>query len=125
MVKRVNKVKNLVGQGNYSVAVSDGKYVYISGQLPVDIETGALKLGTAKEETLLILNNVEEILKEFGTNKSNILKTTVFMTNDSYWGEMNEAFGEFFGKDLPARSAIGITPSAKGFKVEIDIVAVI
>lgn len=120
----VQRVNELRAKGAYSLAVQDGSTIYLAGQLPIDLETGALCLGTAKEEAALILNNIEQILSFYGVDRNRILKTTVFMTDPSYWGEINEAYNEFFTQVRPVRSAVvvGQIPTM-GFKVEIEVIA--
>ena len=120
----VNQVRNLRAKGAYSLAVQDGSTIYISGQLPVNLETGDLQTGSAGEETRLILNNMEAILAEYGLDRNQILKTTVYMTDPAYWAEINEAFQDFFTQAKPVRSAVvtGAIPSL-GFKVEIEAIA--
>ncbi len=120
----VQKVKELKSKGAYSLAVQDGSTIYLSGQLPIDLETGEMRLGTAAEEAEIILNNIEAILGTYGLDRNQILKTTVFMTNPAYWGEINDVYNRFFTKAKPARTAVvaGEIP-AVGFKVEIEAIA--
>ncbi len=125
-MKYLSELGALKAKGSYSIAVSDGNYVYVSGQIPMDVKTGEIVSLSAGEEAKLVLNNIELILREFGCDRNNIMKTTAFMTEISYWGEINEEYNKFFTENKPARSAVTIKESGTlGFKVEIEAVAVI
>lgn len=123
-MKKITKINKLEAKGFYSLAVSDENNIYISGQLPTDQKTGELLLGSAEEETRLILNNIQDILKQYGCDKNHILKTTVFMSDPSYWEEVNKVYSEFFVDHQPARAAIPVKESPDlGFKIEIEAIA--
>lgn len=122
---KITNVKNMRSLGNYCIAASAENLVFVSGQIPIDIDTGELRLGTAREEALRILGNIEEILREYGLDRKSIVKTTVLFTDPSYWAEINEAYGVFFGNDFPTRTAFPVQPMSMGFKVEIEAIAAI
>lgn len=120
----VTKVDQLAAKGAYSLAVQDGSTIYISGQLPVDRSTGELALGTIEEETLCILSNIEAILQEYGCDRNQIVKTTVFITDPEYWGGVNAVYARFFTDSKPARSCVAVKEIPyMGFKVEIEAIA--
>ena len=111
--------------GHYSQAIVQDNLVYVAGQLPFDPETGEKVLGTIGEQTNRVLLNLEAILNAAGTGKSNVLKTTAYVADIDQWGEVNNAYVEFFGDHLPARAVVPTQPLHFGFLIEIDAVAVI
>jgi 2-iminobutanoate/2-iminopropanoate deaminase len=125
-MKYLREIGEIKAKGSYSLAVSDGRYVYVSGQIAIDINTGQLIHGSARDEAKLILQNIEKILDEFGCDRNDVIKTTAFMTDMTYWSEINEEYDSFFTLNRPARSAVAIKDSgAFGFKVEIEAIAVV
>lgn len=97
-----------------------GNLMFISGQLPID-EDGNMP-EDVKTQTRIILNNIENIVKENGKTMDDIVKTTVFITDFSKFGEMNEEYALHFGENKPARSACEVTALAKNAKVEIEAI---
>lgn len=109
--------------GHYSQAVIHENIIYISGQLAIDPNTGDKKLGTASEETSQILHNLNLILEEAGSNKNQVLKTTIYISDISLWDSVNEAYSIFFDGHKPARAVVPTKELHFGFKVEIDAIA--
>ncbi len=109
--------------GPYSVAVEAGDLVFISGQLAIDPEGGPTP-ETAPEQAELILANVSTLLEDLDLEPSDIVKTTIFLTDMGDFGAVNEVYGSFFASEPPARSTIGVAQLPKPqFKVEIEFVA--
>ena len=110
--------------GPYSQAVKAGGLIFVSGQLPIDPKTGEMP-GDIQEQTRKSLENVKAILEEAGSSMLNVVKSTVYLSDMSYFGPMNEIYGEFFkGGVYPARAAFAVKELPKGAKVEIEVVAV-
>ena len=84
--------------GPYSQAIDAGSLVFLSGQLPIDPATGAFPEGGVKEQTRQSLLNVGAILEAAGLGYANVVKTTVFLADMSYFAEMNEVYSEFFSQ---------------------------
>ncbi|MGM9738824.1 MAG: RidA family protein [Candidatus Cryptobacteroides sp.] len=109
--------------GPYSQAVEANGFVYLSGQLPVDPATGTFPEGGVKEQARQSLANVGAILSEAGLDYSNVVKTTVFLSDMSDFADMNEVYAQFFSKPYPARSAVAVKALPKGALVEIEVIA--
>lgn len=109
--------------GPYSQAIQAGDFVYTSGQLGLDPQTGAFPEGGIKEQARQSLNNVKAILEEAGLSMANVVKTTVFLANMEDFAEMNSVYAEFFIEPYPARSAVAVKTLPKNALVEIEVVA--
>lgn len=97
-------------------------FVYASGQLPIDPATGRFPEGI-KAQTRQSLLNAQAILKEAGLSLSDVVKTTVLLSDIADFGEMNEVYAEFFSEPYPARSAFAVKSVPKGALVEIECIA--
>ena len=109
--------------GPYSQAIEANGFVYASGQLPIDPATGAFPEGGIKEQTRQSLLNAQAILREAGLELSNVVKTTVLLSDIANFGPMNEVYSEFFQQPYPARSAFAVKALPKGALVEIECIA--
>ena len=110
--------------GPYSTAVISDKCLYTSGQIALDKTTFELINGTMKEQTLIVLDNIDSILTEIGISKQSILKLTVYVTDLSQFNEVNDAFKLFFENfDFPTRTTIEVAGLPLGASVEIDCIA--
>lgn len=109
--------------GPYSQAIEANGFVYASGQLPIDPATGAFPEGGIKEQTRQSLLNAQAILREAGLELSNVVKTTVLLSDIANFGPMNEVYSEFFQQPYPARSAFAVKDLPKGAFVEIECIA--
>ena len=109
--------------GPYSQAVSADGLVFVSGQLPINPETGEFPSDDVSEQTYQSLNNIREILKEAGYGMENVLKTTVFLQDMNDFAAMNAVYETFFTDPYPARAAFQVAKLPKGAKVEIEAVA--
>lgn len=110
--------------GPYSQAVAAGNMLFMSGQLGIDPATGDFAAGGVKEQTMQSFKNIRAILDEAGFNIDDIVKTTVFLADMGYFGEMNEVYAAQFGQTFPARSAVAVKTLPKNGLVEIEVVAV-
>ena len=119
----INTTKAPSAIGPYSQAIQVGHFVYTSGQLPIDPDTGAFPEGGIKEQTRQSLLNVKAILEEAGLTMGNVVKTTVFMADMNDFADMNAVYAEFFSEPYPARSAVAVKTLPKGALVEIEVVA--
>ncbi|HUS85666.1 MAG TPA: Rid family detoxifying hydrolase [Bacteroidales bacterium] len=111
--------------GHYSQAVIHDGIVYVSGQLPVNPFTGEKVTGSIEEQTRQVLENIGIILKDCGSSRNSVLKTTVYVSDISLWGRVNEVYGAFFGDHKPARAVVPVKELHFGFLVEIEAVAII
>ncbi len=111
--------------GPYSQGVTAGKFVFVSGQLPLDPATGVFPEGDIKVLTAQSLKNIEAIIHEAGGSLENVVKTSIFVTDLKQFAEVNEAYGEFFGDVPPARSCVEVAALPKGASIEIEAIAYI
>lgn len=106
--------------GPYSQATTgEGKVIFISGQLPVNMETGALETDI-KKATLACLQAVEAIISEAGGTKENLAKLTVLVTDIGEFSTINEVYAEFFGEHKPARALFEVAKLPKDAVIEIE-----
>lgn len=108
--------------GPYSQAIQTGNTLFSSGQLGLDPRTGMLPEGI-QAQAAQALANVDAILKEAGFERSNVVKTVVFLKNMSDFGVVNELYADFFGNHKPARSCVEVSCLPKNGLVEIEVVA--
>ena len=109
--------------GPYSQAVVDDRLVFVSGQLPINPETGKFPSDNVSEQTSQSLKNIREILKEAGYGMENVMKTTVFLQDMNDFAAMNAVYEKFFTEPYPARAAFQVAKLPQGAKVEIEAVA--
>lgn len=110
--------------GPYSQAIDSGAgLVFLSGQLPIDPSTGAFPEGGVQEQTRRSILNAKSILEAAGLGLSNVVKTTVFLSDMGDFAAMNEVYAQFFAEPFPARSAVAVKTLPKGALVEIECIA--
>lgn len=110
--------------GPYSHAIAAEGLIFVSGQLGIDPNTGALVAGGVRQETAQALENMKAILAEAGLGLGNVAKTTVFLADLADFAKVNEVYAGYFPVDPPARSAFQVGALPKGGLVEIEAVAV-
>jgi 2-iminobutanoate/2-iminopropanoate deaminase len=110
-------------KAHYSAAVVHENIVYVSGQLPVDMDTGELPEGTIEDQTRLALSNLSRILEASGSSMEKVLKTTAYISDVSLWGDVNKVYAEVFGQHKPARSVVPVSNLHYGALIEIDAIA--
>lgn len=110
--------------GPYSQGIDAGSFVFTSGQLPVDMASGALEKDDIKKAARNSLENCKAILEQAGLSLKNVVKTTVFMVDLSEFAAMNEVYGAYFPENPPARSCVQVAALPLGAKIEIEVVAV-
>ncbi|MDO7975915.1 RidA family protein [Oceanotoga teriensis] len=110
--------------GPYSIANEYNNLIFLSGQLPVDMETGEMVKNDVEKETLIILTNIKNILEELGSSMDKVLKTTVYLKNMDDFTKMNEIYGKFFTENHPSRSAFQVAKLPKDSDVEIEVIAI-
>ena len=108
--------------GTYSQGIKSGNLVFTSGQIPLNPETGELINGDFKSEISQVLTNLNAVLKSGGSSLKKAIKLTVFLTDLSYFPQVNEVFKEFFPENPPARSAVQVSALPMNAKIEIEAV---
>ena len=124
-MKIINTNKAPKTIGPYSQSVHHHHFVFTSGQIPLNPETGALVVGDFKAEVLQVLNNLDAVLTESGSSLKKAAKLTVFLTDLSKFPELNEVFNSYFDEHLPARSAIQVSALPMNARVEIEAIGTI
>ena len=109
--------------GPYSQAIRIGEFLYTSGQISLDPKSMELITGNIEVETERVLKNIEAILNADGLKLNNIIKTTVYLTDLSEFGRMNQVYEKFFVENKPARACVQVAALPKDAKVEIDAIA--
>lgn len=108
--------------GPYSHAVRAGGLLFCSGQIALDPDSGELVGTNPAEQARRCLENLSAVCAAGGASLADAVRLTVYMTDLSAFADLNEAYGEFFEGDAPARVAIGVAALPKGAQVEIDAV---
>jgi 2-iminobutanoate/2-iminopropanoate deaminase len=121
--KIIKPAKSAPAVGPYNHAVRIGELLFCAGQIPIDAATGNLVAGDIKAQTERVLENVKAILEDQKLSFSNVVKSTVFMTNLADFAGMNEVYAKYFTTDFPARSTIQVAALPKGANVEIEVIA--
>ncbi|WP_319404005.1 RidA family protein [uncultured Anaeromusa sp.] len=124
-MKEIINTKKAPGAiGPYSQAVKANGFVFISGQLPLNPETGEFPEGGVKEQTRQSLKNLQAILEADNLSFSDVVRTGVFLKNMEDFAAMNEVYGEFFTEKFPARVCVEVARLPKDARVEIEVTAV-
>ncbi|MDO4544333.1 MAG: RidA family protein [Clostridia bacterium] len=111
--------------GPYSQGVrASGELVFVSGQLPIDPESGAFDGEDIESLTRRCILNIQAILSEADCTLENVVKTTVYLADMNDFARMNAVYAEYFGKSLPARAAFEVSRLPKDAAVEIEAIAV-
>lgn len=108
--------------GPYSQGTKEAGLIFVSGQLPINMETGDLETDV-KKAAKASLTNVLEIVKAGGASLEDILKVNVYVTNMDDFGAVNEVYDEFFGDHKPARACVEVCKLPKGAVLEIEAIA--
>jgi 2-iminobutanoate/2-iminopropanoate deaminase len=125
MEKKIITTKNAPAPiGPYNQAVLIERTLYISGQICIDPSTGNLKNKDLEEETHQVMQNLKSILQEAGMHFTNVVKTTIFLTDMKRFSEVNEIYGKYFDADFPARETVQVSALPKFVNVEISMIAV-
>jgi 2-iminobutanoate/2-iminopropanoate deaminase len=111
--------------GHYSQAIVHRGLVYVSGQLPIDPKTGERRTGSIEKQTRLVLQNLSAILEASNSGLKQVLKVTVYISDISLWGKVNEVYAEIFGDHRPARSIVPTRDLHFGFQIELEAIAAV
>ena len=124
MTKRIIQTKQApVAIGPYSQAISIGDFLFTSGQIALDPESGIFLSAEIEEETEQTLKNISAILRAGGLSLENVVKTTVYLSDLNHFSRMNQVYEKYFSKTKPARACVQVAALPKGAKIEIDAIA--
>jgi 2-iminobutanoate/2-iminopropanoate deaminase len=110
--------------GPYSQAVKAGRFLFLSGQLPLDPETGNISGDGIETQTRQAIENIKSILASAGVSLSDVVKTTVFLRDIGHFPEMNQVYQQYFATDAPARSCVEVSRLPKDVLIEIESIAI-
>jgi 2-iminobutanoate/2-iminopropanoate deaminase len=119
----IKPAKSAPAAGPYNHAVRVGDLLFCAGQIPLDPATGNLVPGDIKAQTERVLLNIKAILDDQHLTFTNVVKSTVFMTNLADFAAMNEIYAKYFTADFPARSTIQVAALPRAASVEIEVIA--
>lgn len=122
MLERVSTPKAPAAIGPYSQAVWAGNFLYLSGMMPIDPETGALEPADITLQAQRIMKNIEAVLSEAGLSQENVVKTTCFLSDMANFGAFNAVYGAYF-TSKPARSCVAVRELPKSALVEVEVIA--
>ncbi len=108
--------------GTYSQAVMANGFLFASGQLGINPATGELQ-PDFKSQAEQVMKNVKAILDEAGLSFSNVVKTTVLLSDISNFAALNEVYAQYFSEPYPARSAFAVRDIPKGGLIEMEVIA--
>jgi len=110
--------------GPYSQAVAAGELIFCAGQVALDPASGDSVTGDVRAQTERVLENLSAVLAAAGSDLRHVVKTTVYLTDFNDFAAMNEVYAARFGDHRPARATVGVSALPKGFRVEIECVAI-
>ena len=126
MIKEVINIKGAPHAiGTYSQAIKTENFIFTSGQIPINPQTGNLKTDDIKAEIRQVLDNLNAVLEGSGSALQSTVKLTVFVTDLGYFSEVNEVFNEYFPEKPPARSAVQVSALPMGARIEIEAIGVV
>jgi 2-iminobutanoate/2-iminopropanoate deaminase len=109
--------------GPYNQAILTGNLLFISGQVALKPGTGELAMTDIIEETHQVMQNLKAILTQASMDFSNVVKTTIFLSDMNLFGQVNEIYGKYFNSDFPARETVAVKGLPKNVNVEISMIA--
>lgn len=121
--KIINTTKAPAPIGPYSQAVQAGNLLFISGQVAINPATGNVEAADVAAEAQQVMKNLEAILHDAGTSFNAVVKTTIFLSDMSLFGTVNEVYGKFFTGTYPARETVAVKGLPKNVNVEISMIA--
>jgi 2-iminobutanoate/2-iminopropanoate deaminase len=109
--------------GPYSQGIQSGPFVFLSGQIAINPTTNELVEGDIVVETTQVMENIKKLLQEADCTFENVLKTSIFLSDMSYFGRVNEVYGSYFSGAFPARETVAVLGLPKNVNVEISVIA--
>ena len=111
--------------GPYNQAVLANGFLFVSGQIPINPDTGELITGDVKTEAELVMQNIKGILDKAGLDFSSVVKASIFLKNMDDFPVVNEVYGAYFDEAAPARECVEVARLPKNVNVEISVIAVL
>lgn len=112
-------------KGHYSPGIEHHGVVYVSGQLPMTLDTREAFAGDIGTQTELAVRNVEHVLKAAGSDLSRVLQMTIYISDIELWGKVNEVYARVMGDHRPARAIVPVKELHFGTQIEIQAIAAV
>ncbi|MDO5548245.1 MAG: RidA family protein [Eubacteriales bacterium] len=124
MKKVISTSKAPAAIGPYSQAIETDRFVFTSGQIPIDPATGEITADTIEGQAEQVMKNIAAILEEAGLDFSHVVKTTCFLADLGDFAAFNAVYGKYFPEAAPARSCFAVAGLPKGAKLEVETICV-
>lgn len=111
--------------GPYSPAVRAGNLLFLSGQIPLDPETGQIVDGGVEAQTTRVLDTMGALLKAAGADYGHVVRTTIFLADLNDFAAVNDVYAKYFAEPFPARATVQVARLPRDVRVEIDAIAVL
>ncbi len=121
-MKILNSQKAPQPIGPYSQGIEADGFIFLSGQIGLDPEAGAMVDGLVAQ-TKQVMQNIHAVLESAGCNFSNVIKSTVYLRNMNDFAQFNQVYAEYFKENPPARTTVEVSALPKNALIEIDIIA--
>lgn len=122
-MKTIQPADQPTPKGHYSPGLEYNGLIFVSGQLPMDLETREPFTGSIEQQTELALRNVEAVLKEAGSDLNHVLQMTIYISDIELWSGVNETYARVLGEHRPARAVIPVKDLHFDTKIEIAAIA--
>jgi 2-iminobutanoate/2-iminopropanoate deaminase len=110
-------------KGHYSPGIEHHGIIYVSGQLPMTLDTREPFTGPIEEQTELALRNVEAVLMAAGSDLGRVMQMTIYVSDMELWGKVNEVYARIMGDHRPARAIVPVKTLHFGTLIEIQAIA--
>lgn len=124
-MKKIQPENQPQPKGHYSPGVEHNGLVYVSGQLPMTLDTREPFTGSIEEQTELALRNVEAVLHAAGSDLQNVVQFTIYVSDMELWGAVNATYARVLGDHRPARAIVPVKDLHFGTKIEIQAIAAV
>ena len=124
-IKSVMTPNAPIPAGHYSQAVVHNGLVYVSGQVPINPQTGEKRVGSIEEQTEQVLRNIGEILHAAGSGLDRVLKMTIYISDINLWASVNAVYQRIMGDHRPARAVVPVKDLHYGFQIEVEAIAAV
>jgi 2-iminobutanoate/2-iminopropanoate deaminase len=120
---KTDNAPQAIGPYSQAIKIPCGKMIYCSGQIPLDPKTGQVVGNNGAEQCKQVMENIKGLLAAAGSNLSQVIKTTIFLTDLAEFATVNKVYGSYFPSDPPARSTVQVCRLPKDVRVEIEVIA--
>ena len=122
---RTEDAPDAIGPYSQGVRARASEFLFLSGQIGLDPQTGKLVPGGIEAQTERVLKNLEAVLRAGGGSLDQVVKTTIYLTDMDEFPRVNQVYGKFFGDSPPVRATVGVCSLPKGAMVEVEALAVV